>query len=87
MASRDLDTLFSDARAHASLGNGRAPPPSSLPRDGTDSMSTSQSVHHGVSANVVDRAASLAAVGEYRRATEAQNSNPVASGSGVREQM
>jgi hypothetical protein len=50
-------------------------------------MSTLQSVYHGVSAKVVDRAASLAAVGKYRRATEALNSNPVASGSGVQEEI
>jgi hypothetical protein len=79
-ASRDLDTLFSAARALASLGSGRAPPPSSLPRDNTDPMSTSQPFHNGVSAKVADRAASLAAVGEYRRAMEALNSNPVARG-------
>jgi hypothetical protein len=34
-ASRDLDTLFSAARAHASLSNGRAPPSTSLSRAGT----------------------------------------------------
>jgi hypothetical protein len=40
-ASEDLDTLFSAARAHASLTNGRAPPPISLPRAVTDPISTS----------------------------------------------
>jgi hypothetical protein len=83
LASRDLDTLFSTIRAHASLGSGRAPPPTSLPRYGADSMSTWQSFHYGVSAKVADWANSLAAVGEYRRAVEAPNSNSIARGRGV----
>jgi hypothetical protein len=87
LASGDLDTLFSASRAHASLTNGRAPPPTSLPRAGTDSISPSQPFHNGVSAKVANRAAGLAAVGEYRRAMEAPNSNPVASGHGVHEEL
>jgi hypothetical protein len=79
--------LFSAARAHAYLGSRRAPPPTSLPRDGTDSIYTSQSLYNGVSAKVADRAASLAAVGEYRRATEALTSNPVTSGRGVHKEL
>jgi hypothetical protein len=86
-ASRYLDTLFSAARAHASLANGRALPPTSLPRAGTDPMSISQPFHSGVSAKVATRAASLAAVGEYRRAMETLKSNPVASGRGVHEEL
>jgi hypothetical protein len=86
-ASRDLDTLFSAARAHASLTNGRAPPPTSVSRAGTDPISPSQPFHNGVSAKVANRAASLAAVGEYHRAMEALNSNPVASGRGVHEEL
>jgi hypothetical protein len=51
-------------------------------------MSTSQSVQHGVSAKVADRAVSLAADGmKYIRMIEAQNSNPVASGRGVHEEL
>jgi hypothetical protein len=50
-------------------------------------MSTSQSVHHGVLDKVADRAASLYAVWEYRRAMEALSSNPVASGRGVHEEL
>jgi hypothetical protein len=86
-ASRDLDTLFFAARAHASLTNGRAPPPTSLPRAGTDPMSTLQPFHNGVSAKVANHAASLAAVGEHRRAMEALDSNPIASGRGVHEEL
>jgi hypothetical protein len=84
-ASRDIDTLFTAARAHASLTNGRTPPPTSLSRAGTDPISPSQPFHNGVVAN---RAANnLAAVGECRRAMEALNSNPVASGRGVQEEL
>ena len=87
-ASGDHDRLFSAARAHASLTNGQAPPPTSLLRAGTDSIFTSQPSHNGVSAKVSDRVASLAvAVGEYRRAMGALNSNPVASGRGVHEEL
>jgi hypothetical protein len=86
-ASGYLDTLFSAARAHPSLTNGRAPPPTSLLRAGTDPISPSQPLHNGVSAKVADRAACLAAVGEYRRAMETLNSNPVASGRGVHEEL
>jgi hypothetical protein len=86
-ASGDLDTLFSAARAHASLTNGRALPPTSLSRAGTDPISPSQPLHNRVSAKVANRAASLAAVGEYRRAMEALHSNPVASGRGVHEEL
>jgi hypothetical protein len=78
-ASGDLDTLLSAARSHASLTNGRAPPPTSRPGAGTDPMSTSQPFHNGVSAKVASRAASLVAVGESRRAMEALNSNHAAS--------
>jgi hypothetical protein len=81
-ASRDLDTLLSAARAHASLTNWRAPPLTSLPRAVDDPMSTLQFFHNGVSAKVANRAARLAAVGEYRRAMEALKSNHVASGRG-----
>jgi hypothetical protein len=70
LVSRDLDTLLSAARAHASL-NGRAPPPTSLSRAGTDPISPSQPFHNGVSPKVTNLAARLAAVGEYRRAMEA----------------
>jgi hypothetical protein len=86
-ASRDLDTLFSAARAHASLTNGRAPPPISFSRAGTDPISHSQPYHNTASAKVANRAASLAAVGEYRRAMEALSSIPVASGRGVHEEL
>jgi hypothetical protein len=86
-ASRDLDTLFSTARAHAPLSNGRTPPPTSLSRDGTDPITPSQFFHNGVSAKVANREASLAAVGEYRRAMEALSFNPVASGRGVHEKL
>jgi hypothetical protein len=74
-ASGDLDTLFSATRAHASLTNGRAPPPTSLSRVGTDPIFPSQPFHNGVSAKVANRAASLAAGG--RRAMEALSSNPL----------
>jgi hypothetical protein len=57
-ASGDLDTLFSAARAHASLTNGRKPPPTSIPRDSTDPMSTSHFFSNGVLAEVANRAAS-----------------------------
>jgi hypothetical protein len=50
-------------------------------------MSTLQSFPNGVLAKVADRAASLAAVGEYRCAMEALTSNPVASGRGVNEEF
>jgi hypothetical protein len=50
-------------------------------------MSTSQPFHNGVSAKVVNRAASLAAVWESCRAMEALNSNPIASGRGVHEEL
>jgi hypothetical protein len=53
--------------------------------DGTDPMFTSQPFHNGVSAMVANRVASLAAVGDYRRAMGALNSNLVASGRGVHE--
>jgi hypothetical protein len=79
--------LFSAARAHVSLTNGRAPPPTSLPRAGTDPISLSQLFHNGVSAKSANRAASQAALGEYRRAVEALNSNPVASDRGVHEEL
>jgi hypothetical protein len=76
-APRDLDALFTAARAHASFGTGRAPPLTSLPSDGTDSISFRQ----GISVKIVDHAACLAAVGECRRAImEAVNSSPIASG-------
>jgi hypothetical protein len=87
LASGDLDIFFSAARARASLSNGRAPPPTSLSRAGTDPISPSQPFHNGVSDKVANRAAGLAAVGEYRRAMEALNSNPVASGRGVHEEL
>jgi hypothetical protein len=48
---------------------------------------TSNPFHNGASDKVANRAASLAAVGEYRRAMEALNSNPVASGRGVHEEF
>jgi hypothetical protein len=84
----DLDTLFSTARANASLTNERTPPRTSLPRDGTDPMSTLQPFHNGVSAKVAIRTVSLPAVGEYRRAVDALNSNPViASVRGVHEKL
>jgi hypothetical protein len=79
--------LLSAARAHVSLTNGRAPPPTSLSRAGTDPIFPSQRFHNGVSANVANRAASLAAVGEYRRGMEALNSNPIASDRGVHEKL
>jgi hypothetical protein len=50
-------------------------------------MSTSHPFHNGVSAKVATRAASLAAVGEHRRGMEALNSNPVASGRGLNEEL
>jgi hypothetical protein len=52
-------------------------------------MSTSEPFHNGVSGNVANRAASLAAVGEYlyHRAMEALKSNLVASGRGVHEEV
>jgi hypothetical protein len=50
-------------------------------------MSTSHAFHNGVSAKATNRAASLGAVGEYRRAMEALNSSPVASGTGVHEEL
>jgi hypothetical protein len=86
-ASGDLHTLFSATRAHASLGKGRTPPPTSLLRDGADSMSTSESFHNSVSAKIADRAASLAAVGENHRGIKALTSNSVASGRGVHEEL
>jgi hypothetical protein len=87
-ASGDLHTLFSATRAHASLGNGRAPPPTSLVRGGADSMFTSEPFHNIVSAKIADRAASLAAVGEKHRGIEALTSNSVAiSGRGVHEEL
>jgi hypothetical protein len=79
--------LFSAARANASLTNGRAPPPTSLPRAGTDPISPAQPFHDGASAKVANRAASLAVVLECRRAMEALNSNPAASGRGVHEEL
>jgi hypothetical protein len=65
----------------------RAPPPTSLLRADTDPISPSQPFHNGVSAKVTNRAASLAAVGEYRRAMEALSSNPVANGREVHEKL
>jgi hypothetical protein len=73
--------------ARASLTNGRAPPPTSLPKAGTNPISTLQPFHDGVSNKVANRAASLAAVGEYRRAMEALNSSPVASDRGMHEEL
>jgi hypothetical protein len=89
-ASRDLDTLFSAAGAHASLNNGRAPPPTSLPtfRGPVPTPSPLRSPFITASRpKVANRAASLAVVGEYSRAMEALNSNPVASGRGVHEKF
>jgi hypothetical protein len=77
----------SAALAHASLSNARAPSPTSLPRAGTDHIFTSQPFYNGVSATVANRAASLDVVGGYRRVMEALNSNPVASGRGVHEEL
>jgi hypothetical protein len=84
--SRYLDTLFSAARAHASLTNVHTPPPISLSRPGTDPISPSELFHNGVPAMVANRAASLPTVGEYRRAMEALSTNPVASGRGGHEE-
>jgi hypothetical protein len=72
---------------HASLNNGRAPPPTSFLRPGTDPIPPSQPFHNGASAKVANRATSLAAVGKYRRAMEALHSNPVASGRRVHEDL
>jgi hypothetical protein len=79
--------LFSAARAHAFFTNGRAPPPTSLSRAGTDPISPLQPFHNGVSAKVANRAASLVAVGEFRCVMEALSSNPVASARGVHEEL
>jgi hypothetical protein len=68
-ASGDLDTLFSAARAHAYQWAGTA---TYFTFDGRyRPIYPSQPFHNGVSAKVANRAASLAAVGEYRRAMEA----------------
>jgi hypothetical protein len=65
---------------HRHLPHFRGPVPTPSPR--------SQPFHNGVSAKVANnRAASLVAVGEYRRATEALSSNPVASDRGVHEEL
>jgi hypothetical protein len=82
-----LDKFFSAARAHASLTNGRAPPPTTLSRAGTDPISLSQPFQIGVSVKLANRAASLAVVWEYRRAMEALSSNFVASGRGLHEEL
>jgi hypothetical protein len=50
-------------------------------------MSTSLPFHNGVSAKVANRAAGLAVVGEYHRATEALNSNPIAGNREVHEEL
>jgi hypothetical protein len=76
--SGDLDTLFFAARAHASLSTLWAGTATYLTSKGRHRPHVHFAYsHNGVSAKAAARTASLAAVGDYRRAMETHASTPL----------